>query len=293
MHADASQLSFTEGFTSWHAHDDPRALDLPFAVVAHEMAHQWWPGQLSPAMVEGAPFFSESLAWYSAMQVVRRHHGQEQLRRLMANMRQPNPFPRVRRGLPLLRADDPWAMYRRGPFAMMAMSAYVGEARVNAALRRLIEASRARRGAAPLQTTLDLYRELQAVTPDSLRPLVRDLFAVNTIWTFDTRRGTAERAADGTWRVTLDVEARKESVDSAGVATPLPMDDPVEIGVFAAARPGEILGRPLYLRKHRVRAGRQTITVTVPRQPDRAGIDPYSLLDWEQGDNIEGLTIGR
>ena len=293
MHADASQLSFTEGFTSWHRDDDPRALDMPFAVVAHEMAHQWWPGQLSPAFVEGAPFFSESLAWYSAMQVVRKHYGREQLRRLMASMRQPNPFPRIRRGLPLLRADDPWAMYRRGPFAMMALSEYVGETQVNSALRRMIEESRSRRGAPPLQTTLDLYRELQAVTPDSLQSLLRDLFEINAIWEFDTRKAVAEQTEAGTWRVTLEVEARKEMVDTAGVDTPLPMNDLVEIGIFAPLQPGEIARKVLYRQKHRIRSGKQTITVIVSEKPEYAGIDPYNLLDWAEGDNLEPLKIGR
>jgi hypothetical protein len=292
MHADASQLSFTEGFTSWHVDDDPRALDLPFAVVAREMAHQWWPGQLSLAMVEGAPFFSESLAWYSAMQVVRKHYSQDQLRRLMSNMRQPNPWPRIRRGLPLLRADDPYAMYRRGPFAMMALSEYVGEPQVNTALRRLIEASRPRAGPPPLQTTLDLVRELKAVTPDSLQSLVRDLFEVNTLWEFDTRKAVAEQTEAGTWRVTLEVEARKETMDTAGVETRPPMDDLVEIGVFAPLQQGQIERKLLYRQKHRIKAGRQTITVTVSEKPQYAAIDPYGLLDWTEGDNIEELKIG-
>ena len=292
MHADASQLSFTEGFTGWHVEDDKRALNLPFAVVAHEMAHQWWPGQLSIAFVEGAPFFSESLAWYSAMQVVRKHYGQEQLRQLLASMRQPNPFPRVRRGLPLLRADDPWAMYRRGPFAMIALSEYIGETQVNTALRRMIEASRSRKGAPPLQTTLDLYRELHAVTPDSLQSLLRDLFEINTIWEFDTRKAVAEQTTAGTWRVTLEVEARKEMVDTAGIETSLPMNDLVEIGIFAPRQQGEIERKLLYRQKHRIRSGRQTITVTVSEKPEYAGIDPYNLLDWEEGDNIEQVKIG-
>jgi ABC-2 type transport system permease protein len=45
------------------------------------------------------------------------------------------------------------------------------------------------------------------------------------------------------------------------------------------------------LRTHRVRSGRQTISVTVPEQPARGGIDPYNLLDWEEGDNIEAVAI--
>jgi hypothetical protein len=52
-----------------------------------------------------------------------------------------------------------------------------------------------------------------------------------------------------------------------------------------------MLGRPLYLEKHRVRSGTQTITVTVLDRPARGGIDPYSLLDWEEGDNIEPIEV--
>jgi hypothetical protein len=33
--------------------------------------------------------------------------------------------------------------------------------------------------------------------------------------------------------------------------------------------------------------------VTVPQEPARGGIDPYNLLDWEEGDNIEPVTIER
>ena len=260
-------------------------LDVAFEVVAHEVAHLWWGGQLKYAPAEGAIVLSESLAWYSAMQVVEEAGGRERLRQFMSIMREPSPPP-IRTGLPLLRAMDPYAGYRKGPFAMQALSEYVGEERVNGALASLL-----RKKAGSLATTLDLYRELQAAAPDSLRPLLHDLFEVNTFWTFDTKRATAVRTRAGAWRVTLEVEARKTVADSAGVEAQLPMSEWVEIGIFAPAGPGEILGRPLYVRKHRVRSGTQTITVTLPYRPGRAGIDPYNLLDWEEGDNIEGVAI--
>ncbi len=60
-----------------------RALDFPFAVVAHEVAHQWWGHQVTPALVEGAPVLTESLAWYSAMMVMEKTYGHEHLRRLL------------------------------------------------------------------------------------------------------------------------------------------------------------------------------------------------------------------
>jgi ABC-type transport system involved in multi-copper enzyme maturation permease subunit len=269
---------------------DPQGdgFDAIFEIAAHEMGHQWWGVQLKPAIAEGAGVISESLAWYSAMQLVKHTKGREALRRFMSFMRQPNPWPPMRMGLPLLRAMDPWANYRKGPYAMHALSEYGGEERVNGALRSLVEKKVSSRA-----TTLDLYRELQAVTPDSLKPLLHDLFEVNAFWTFDTKQATARRTAAGTWQVTLKVEARKVVADSAGVETDVPITEWVEIGIFAPAQPGEILGRPLYVRKHRIRSGTQTITVMVSGEPARAGIDPYNLLDWEEGDNIEPIEINQ
>jgi ABC-type transport system involved in multi-copper enzyme maturation permease subunit len=269
---------------------DPQGegFDAIFEIVAHEMGHQWWGMQLKPAFAEGGGVISESLAWYSAMQLVKNVKDREALRRFMSWMRQPNPWPPSRTGLPLLRAMDPWANYRKGPYAFHALSEYIGEERVNRALRTLVEKKTSE---GSLATTLDMYRELQAVTPDSLKPLLHDLFAVNTFWTFDTKRATAVQTEAGAWQVTLEVEARKVVADSAGVETELPMNEWVEIGIFAAAEPGEVLGRPLYVQKHRIRSGRQTITVMVSDRPARGGIDPYNLLDWEEGDNIEGIEV--
>jgi hypothetical protein len=136
-----------------------------------------------------------------------------------------------------------------------------------------------------------MYRELQAVTPDSLKPLLHDLFEVTTFWTFDTRKATAVQTAQGTWEVTLEVDAHKVVADSAGKEIEQPIDESIEIGIFAPAAPGEILGKPLHLQKHRIRSGTQTITVMLSERPARGGIDPYNLLDWEEGDNIEPVEI--
>ncbi len=66
----------------------------------------------------------------------------------------------------------------------------------------------------------------------------------------------------------------------------------VEIGVFAPAEEGHGLGEPLYLQNHRIRSAKQTITVTVPRKPAQAGIDPYYLLiDWKTDDNVDKVEV--
>ena len=145
-------------------------------------------------------------------------------------------------------------------------------------------------GTPPLATSLDLYRELQAVIPQSLHYLLVDLFEANTFWELATQRVTAKQSVTGTWQVTLDVKARKVVVDTAGVETEVPMDDLIEVGVFTAAKaagPGE----PLYLQMHRVRSGEHRITVMVASKPARAGIDPRNLLiDVEGDDNLKEIT---
>jgi ABC-2 type transport system permease protein len=112
-------------------------------------------------------------------------------------------------------------------------------------------------------------------------------------------RDVVGRTEDGEYEVTLDVVARKMRADSVGHETETPMDDFVEIGVFAS---GDGLGVPLYLQRHRIRSGKQTIRITVPRpdgsgavspklrgggEPARAGFDPWrKLIDRERQDNV-------
>lgn len=290
LFSNPTNIQYQEGFSFINPVNDPRGIDLPFATVAHEVAHQWWGNRLVPASVVGAPMLTESLAWYSALEVVEAAHGPEHRERLLGAMRASYLSPRARAGTPLLRATDRFQWYRKGVLALYAVREYVGAERLNAALRRFFE----RHGSAtpPLPTTLDLYRELQAVTPEELRYLLVDLFEANTYWELATKRVEAERVGTGEWRVTLDLRARKVSVDEEGGETEVPMDDLVEVGVFAATGNGGPGVQP-YLRMHRVRSGEQRITLTVPWEPARAGIDPRNLLiDVEPGDNLAEVTSG-
>jgi hypothetical protein len=69
------------------------------------------------------------------------------------------------------------------------------------------------------------------------------------------------------------------------------MDDLVDIGAFA---PGgdKGLGEPLYLKRHRIRSGKQTISITLPREPARAGVDPLrKLIDRQGNDNVIGIEV--
>ncbi|MHA4842786.1 ABC transporter permease/M1 family aminopeptidase [Flavitalea antarctica] len=287
IHAVPGMLIMEEGFAFWSPKDEPGSLDLPYAVVAHEMAHQW---TVPYANAEGAPVLSESLAWYYAMKAVENSRGKEQLELLRHFMRQPHPHPPIRRGEPLLRGLDPYMSYRRGPFALYALSEYLGDDSLNAGLRRLVEKHRSRN--APLATTLDLFAELKVATPDSLRYLLHDLFEVNTFWELEIEHSNARQSSPGTWQVDLQVNAKKLVFDSAGIESETHMNDWVEIGIYGERVQGVEPDKPVYHQKHRIRSGRQVITVTTNRKPNLAGIDPrYLLIDLQTENNTRGVTV--
>jgi ABC-2 type transport system permease protein len=239
----------------------------------------WWGvGVRGAAGVRGGPLLSESLANYSAMMATETTYGPEAARRVYDF--QMDRYLRRRaemaRDVPLLEVEDqPWIFYGKGAVAMYLLRDHIGDVAVNTALRRYF--AKHREGKPPFPTSLDLYAELRAVTPDSMKYLLTDLFEKITLWDVETRRAAVERTNTGEYQVTLDVVAKKVTADSVGRETEVPMDDLVEIGVFARGS-DERSGAPLYLQRHRIRSGKQTIRITVPKEPARAGIDPRRKL---------------
>ncbi|MCW3074557.1 MAG: transporter permease [Flaviaesturariibacter sp.] len=290
MHAEASTIDYQERFSLLNPADS-NAYDLPFYVVAHEAAHQWWgAAQLLPARVEGAFLLTETFAVYTGMQVLEENYGNEHLQRYLTQIRKSYEVPRTKAAVPLLRARDQYHGYRKGPFALYALSKYISKEVVNGALKQLL--TKHGKGKAPLPTTLNLYLELKAITPDSLQYLLHDLFEVNTFWDLKTENATAQQTNAGNWQVTLEIQARKEVVDERGAEAQIPMNEWIEIGVFAAPEKGKTLDRELYLQKHRIRTGKQTITLYVPNKPTNAGIDPNNLLiDLKLGDNMRRVKV--
>jgi hypothetical protein len=282
---EAATVEYGEGFSHFNPGSGPQDLDIVFTVVAHAVARGWWGMQVVPADVEGGGLLTVSLETYSAMRVVEETLGPEHLRRYLLSMREGFGPPHTRAAPPLLRATGSFAYSRRGPFAMYALREYIGKERVDDALRSLLKKHGS--GVPPLPTSMDLYRELQAVTPDSYQYLLRDLFEKNTFWELATEQATAKQISADAWRVTLEVRGRKIVVDEAGVETEVPMDDWIEAGVVDQ---GE-----LYLRKQRIGSGKQTITLTVPQKPERAGIDPRHLLSdlGETDNNVKAVRIAR
>ena len=292
--AHPQMITFSEG-SAFLTRVDPGDVDRPFFVVAHETAHQWWGGQVIPAQAAGAALVSETLAQYSSMMVLETTYGADMAHRfydynLDEYLRGRSVY--TNREVPLLDVvDQRYLYYFKGAVAMYTLRQRLGAEAVNGALRRFRE--RFSGPHAPPPTSRALYAELQAVTPDSLRPLLSDLFEHITLWNVRADSARADPVGGGAYRLTLFVDASKARADSIGNQTPVAMNDLVEVGVFAGPPRGGSPGEALYLKRHRIRAGKQTIVLTVPRLPARAGIDPYrTLIERERDDNLAEIGGG-
>jgi ABC-type transport system involved in multi-copper enzyme maturation permease subunit len=275
---------------------DPRDVDYPFYVTAHEVAHQWWAHQVVGADAQGATMLSETLAQYSAMMVMERQYGHANMRRFLEYELDRYLLGRSgerKREMPIdLVENQQYIHYNKGSVVMYALRDYIGEEKVNGALRGFLDAHKF--SGPPYPTALELVDSLRAVTPDSLRYLIKDLLETITLYELKTDSIVVNDTTDGKFRVDIYGSAKKLRADSLGVETEVPMNDLVEIALFKNAEKGDSTadknGVPVYLQKHWLGSGTQKITVIASERPIRGGIDPmHKLVDRRVDDNTKGV----
>ena len=263
-----------------------RDIDYPFYASAQQTARQWWGLQLAPADGPGAGVLTGGLAEYTALMTMRRAFGPEHMRRFLRHDLDAYLSGRAqerRRELPLaLGRDQDYVATRKGGLALYLLADLLGEARVNAVLRELLELH-AYQGA-PYPTAAGLADALRQVAPPDKAYLIDDLFAAVVLYENRADSAVARRRADGRFEVTIQAHAGKVRVLDSGEEQPLVLRDWVEFGVDDAA------GRPLARQRRLATQAGQTVTLVVNAPPARAGIDPDNkLIDRKPSDNMVGV----
>ncbi|MBV9762137.1 MAG: hypothetical protein JO340_16355 [Acidobacteriaceae bacterium] len=289
--------------------DKPTDIDFTYFVTAHELGHQWWAHQLIGADVQGSNMLSESLAEYSALQVMAHKYGRDNMHRYLrheldsylrgrgAELRHEPPLALVQ--------QESYVWYQKGGQILYTLADYIGEDKLDLALHNFLmqyryanannqvdagENTIASRPALasnldkPYPDTRMLVDAIRAQTPPELQYMVDDGF--NRIVLYDNKAlsATSQKTGDGKYKVTLQVQARKVQADGNGNESPMPLGDYIEIGVFKGKKDEE---QPLYIEKEKLTRDRQTFTIVVNEPPTRAGIDPYNkLIDRISDDNM-------
>ena len=89
-------VPFSEGIGFIERRKKKDDLDLLYFVNAHELAHQWWGHQLIGSMTQGSNMMSETLAEYSALKVVEKKYGEDNIRKFLKY--ETGPLPARTRG---------------------------------------------------------------------------------------------------------------------------------------------------------------------------------------------------
>jgi len=261
-------------------------IDFLYFVTAHELAHQWWGHQLIGSATQGSNMMSETLAEYSAMKLLEHRYGIDMLRKNLkyeldrylrgrsGEVRQEPPLALVQR--------EPYVWYYKGALVMYAMSDYIGEEKLNGALRDFLQKNRYAQG--PYPDTRGFVEAIRAATPAELQYMVTDMFDSIVLYENKAVSATYEQTPDHKYRVTLKVRVQKHKADGQGNETPMPLKDLIEVGVFSGTK--EHL-KELHLEKKWFTLELNTLEFVVDEKPTFAGIDPYNvLIDREPDDNL-------
>jgi ABC-2 type transport system permease protein len=270
---------------------DEEKIDIVTYVTAHEIAHQWWGHQLVSSHQQGASMLVESFAQYSALLVMERTYGKEQMRRFLRY--ELDRYLRQRGGevleeLPLARVENQgYIHYQKGSLVMYWLKEVVGEDKVNRAMASLLKQHAFK--AAPYPNTLDFLKLLRAEAGPTHDALITDLFEKITLLDVKADKAISTKRADGKYEVSFEVEAKKLYADGKGKETEALLDEPFDIGVFDS-EPGKLgysAKSVLSLTRQQVKSGKQSFSVVVDKAPVFVGVDPFNKrIDRNSADNL-------
>lgn len=315
----ANTIPFSEsiGFIADVDDTDKDAVDYPFSVTSHEVAHQWWAHQVIGANVQGATMLSESLSEYSSLKVLEKEYGQNQMRRFLKEAL--DTYLRSRsyedkKEQPLMYNENQQSIhYNKGSFVFYSLSDYIGEEKLNSTLKSYI--NKVAFQDAPYTTTSELVADLKTSTPDSLKYLIKDMFETITFYDNYINKTEVKQLPNGKYEVKFDVIASKYRADEQGKKIyvnelgkkikgenakgvkleSLPLADYIEIGIFASNKEAKSDEKDkdekvLYLKKVKINKVNTSFTILVDEKPTEVGIDPnYKLIDTRPFDNRKNL----
>jgi hypothetical protein len=195
------------------------------------VAHQWWGHQLVATHGPGATFLTESLTKYSEIVALEKAYGREHVRQLLTyelDLYLAGRTDQLGDEPPLVRADNQsYLYYRKGSLVLYALKDLLGEPAVNAALRNLLlEQSGPDRN----PTTAHFMQHLHAVSPPEHHALIDQWMTDVVLYDFKLESASSRPLPNGRHEVKLRITAAKQRADD----TPLPMNEMIDIGVFAA-----------------------------------------------------------
>ncbi len=275
----------SEGFTT---RLDSTDIDMLYAVAAHENAHHWWAGIVTPAYAEGAMMLTESIAQYTMAMLHEKKYGKKNNRNYLKSELKSYLVHRKNelegeRPLAFSSVQQSYIGYKKSSVVMYALQDYLGEDSVGNALSRIVDQYGFGMDYFPLST--DLLTEFYKVCPDSLTYLVEDMFEKVTLYENKAISARVEQDSTSMYITELELQTMKFYADSIGNQQKAPLQDYIYVALL------DENGEEIYYEKHLFRQDTSKLKIKTKERPAKAGIDPWLLLiDRGMDDNIIPVT---
>lgn len=247
------------------------------AVISHEMAHQWWAHQVVGASMQGGTLMSESFAEYSSLMTMKSMTNNPMKMRKFLKYDH-DRYLRGRSGesekeLPLYKVENQqYIHYGKGSVILYALQDYIGEDKVNLAMRNFLEEFKYK--APPYPTSYDFLKHLEPQVPDSLNYLINDWFKEITLYDNRLKEATYKELANGKFEVEITVESAKIYADSLGTENRVATNDWIDVGVFADSDEDSLV----FNKRIKINKPNMAFTFIIDNKPVKAAIDPKMLL---------------
>jgi ABC-2 type transport system permease protein len=138
---------------------------------------------------------------------------------------------------------------------MYALSDYIGEEKLNGALKKFLERNKYAKGPYP---TPSASLQPFVKTPPELQYLVTDMFESIVLYENKTVSAVATPEPGNKIQVTLTVNTAKRKADGSGNETPMALNDLIDVGVFSGTK--EHL-KPLHMEKQWFKTDSSTVAL--------------------------------
>ena len=283
-------MPYSESFGFIVNLEDENENNVIDAVVAHEIAHQYWAHQVIGAEMQGSTMFSEGFSEYSSLMTMKNGFDNPMKMREFIKYDH-NRYLRGRSGelekeMPLYKVENQgYIHYGKGSVILYALQDYIGEENVNKAMRGFLEEYRYK--GPPYPTSLDFVAYLEPQVPDSLKYLIDDWFKEITLYDNRLKEASYKKLEEGLYQVKLTVESKKIKADSLGNESEVPINDWIDLGLFADADEEELM----FQKRVKIDQEEMTFTFETDTIPAKAGIDPrHLLIDRVFKDNIKSVS---
>ena len=202
--------------------DAKNQINLSFYVQAHELTHQWWGNQVVPANALGAKMLTESITEYISLKIYERCFGHEKAQHFLGLQRLRYLEGRTREAaeespLYLVRPEQEYIAYGKGAMAFNALQYYVGEEKLNMALKIFLEDHKFRTDKYP--TSTDLITHLKNYIPTEFHYIIKDM--METITFYDHKIIDIEEMPGSLLGITLSLQkmdsTQKNEIEAANV----------------------------------------------------------------------------